>query len=395
MNFLDQTFLLDHIRSILAFYEANAVDPAGGFFQNFLDDGTVFDPGRRHLVSSTRMVFNYCKAFELFGRPDDLKRAQHGLAFIASVHWDAQRRAYNWTLRNASTPDDQTNHCYGLAFVVLACAAAHEAGIDGAAHALWRAVDILESRLWRDEQGLYADEASADWSRVGSYRGQNANMHACEAMLAAYEALGESRYINRACQLAHKVAVELADRSDGLIWEHFTEDLTVDWDYNRDDPKNLYRPWGFQPGHQTEWAKLLVILHGHRPESWMIERAQALFDRALEVAWDHDHGGIFYGFAPDGSICDRDKYFWVHAETIAASARLLSATGKGVYREWYDRLWRYAWDHFVDHTHGGWYRLLDARNERQSNEKSSAGAKCDYHTIGACWDVLRAISSID
>jgi len=52
-------------------------------------------------------------------------------------------------------------------------------------------------------------------------------------------------------------------------------------------------------------------------------------------------------------------------------------------------IWRYAWDHMIDHQHGAWYRVLSADNQKTSDEKSTAGGKCDYHTIGACWDVLR------
>ena len=162
-------------------------------------------------------------------------------------------------------------------------------------------------------------------------------MHSCEALIAAFEATGDARYFDRAYQLARLITVELADKSNGLIWEHFTSDLDIDWDYNRDDPKNLYRPWGFQPGHQTEWSKLLLTLHGHRPEEWMVTRAAELFDRALEVCWDQVHGGILYGFAPDGTICDADKFFWVQAESFAASARLCQVTGDQRYVEWYDR----------------------------------------------------------
>ncbi len=32
--------------------------------------------------------------------------------------------------------------------------------------------------------------------------------------------------------------------------------------------------------------------------------------------------GLFYGFAPNGDICDNDKYFWVQAESFAAAALL-------------------------------------------------------------------------
>ena len=390
MSFLERDFLRDHVRSILDFYTPRVVDPSGGYFQNFRDDGTPFDLGRRHLVSSCRIVFNYCKAFELFGDDSYLRIAQHGLRYLRDRHWDEARAGYNWTLSEGHAADDRTNQCYGLAFVILCAAAAHEVGLDGALDDLERAFQIMESRLWDASHGLYADEASPDWSVIDAYRGQNANMHSCEALILAYEATGQAHYLDRACSLAKTFTVDLARKSDGLVWEHYTEDLEIDWEYNRDDPKNLYRPWGFQPGHQTEWSKLLLTLYDHRPQEWMIVRARELFDRALEICWDQENGGIFYGFAPDGTICDSDKYFWVQAESFAASARLLSKTGDRRYAKWYAAIWEYAWDHMIDHRYGGWYRVLTATNQKYSDEKSTAGGKCDYHPIGACWDVRRS-----
>ena len=91
------------------------------------------------------------------------------------------------------------------------------------------------------------------------YRGQNVNMHACEAMLAAFDATSEMRYLERAATLAHNITVRQAALADGLIWEHYRADWSVDWDYNRNDKTNIFRPWGYQPGHLTEWAKLLLI----------------------------------------------------------------------------------------------------------------------------------------
>lgn len=64
-------------------------------------------------------------------------------------------------------------------------------------------------------------------------------------------------------------------------------------------------------------------------------------------------------------------------------------TGESAYWTHYDRLWAYAWTHFVDHEHGAWWRILRADNSKISDEKSPAG-KVDYHTMGACYDVLEA-----
>ena len=63
---------------------------------------------------------------------------------------------------------------------------------------------------------------------------------------------------------------------------------------------------------------------------------------------------------------------------------------EGGYWDWYDRIWAYAWQHFVDHEHGAWYRILGPDNRKLSDEKSPAG-KTDYHTMGACQDVLAAL----
>ena len=94
-----------------------------------------------------------------------------------------------------------------------------------------------------------------------------------------------------------------------------------------------------------------------------------------------------YGFAPDGSICDSDKYFWVQAESLAAAALLADRTGEEKYWNWYDRIWAYSWRCFVDHEHGAWYRILGRDNRKITDEKSPAG-KTDYHTMGACYEVL-------
>ncbi|MGL4854496.1 MAG: AGE family epimerase/isomerase, partial [Lentisphaeria bacterium] len=126
-NFYSKEFLNTHIQSLIDFYTPNILNKKGGFNHNFYDDGTVFDADVRHLVSSCRMVYNYCKAHELTGKEEYLKIAETGLKFIEDVHYDATRNAYNWTLEG-NTPVDQTNHCYGLAFVVLAHSIALEAG---------------------------------------------------------------------------------------------------------------------------------------------------------------------------------------------------------------------------------------------------------------------------
>jgi mannose/cellobiose epimerase-like protein (N-acyl-D-glucosamine 2-epimerase family) len=399
-DFASEDFLRAHIARTMAFYHPRSIDPRGGFYHYFRDDGTVYDAAQRHLVSSTRFVFNYAMAATEFAAEplalEYLAAARHGLAYLRERHRDAVRGGYAWTLREGS-PEDRTNHAYGVAFVLLAYAVALRAGLKEARPWLTETWTLLESRYWDEAHGLYRDDADPDWNFSG-YRGQNSNMHLCEALLAAYAAAGEARYLERALTLADHVTRRQAALAGGLVWEHYDPHWKVDWDYHRDDPRHLFRPWGFQVGHQTEWAKLLLTLDAQLRSrgtavDWLLPKARELFDRALAAAWDEEHGGVYYGISPEGAVCDDDKYFWVQAESIAAAARLAHASGDARYWRWYERLWVYAWAFFIDHEHGAWYRILDRTNRKYSDAKSPAG-KTDYHTMGACYDVLHVLRAM-
>lgn len=407
-DFRSPDFLHAHIAHTMAFYHPRCIDPDGGFFHYFRDDGSVYDADHRHLVSSTRFVFNYAMAAREFGgdaslRDQYLAATRHGLLCLREMHRNPATGGYAWTLRDGKV-EDETYHCYGVAFVLLAYSTALKAGIEEARGWMDETWQLLERRYWDAAPGLYRDEADASWN-FSDYRGQNANMHMCEAMLAAYEASGETRYLDRALTLADHMTRRQAAQAGGLVWEHYDNHWNVDWTYHLDDPKHLFRPWGFQPGHQTEWAKLLLILDRHVQADWLVPTARHLFDAALAHSWDRERGGMYYGFAFDGLksaaqgsakvegaayVCDDDKYFWVQAESLAAAALLANRTGEAKYWDWYDRLWAYSWTHLVDHRHGAWYRILDADNRKYSDEKSPAG-KTDYHTMGACYEVLNVV----
>ena len=374
----------------MSFYHPRCIDKeVGGFFQNFRDDGSVYDSKTRHLVSSTRFIFNYAMAAKEFNNREYLDVAQHGIDYLRQFHLNSKTGGYAWVL-NGKEIQDSTNYCYGLAFVLLAYSTAYKAGLSEAKNYIDETFNLMEKYFWSADDGLYYDEISADWSRVSEYRGQNANMHSCEALIMAFEATQEEKYLQRALLIARNICQRQAKLADGLIWEHYNSDWQIDWLFNKDTPDDLFRPWGFQIGHLTEWAKLLIILERYADEDWLLIRAQELFDVAVNKGWNSNSGGLVYGIDPDGNVCDGDKYFWVQAESIAAAALLAKRTGNMSYWGWYNRIWEYSWNHMVDHEYGAWFRILDSDNNKYDNLKSPVG-KTDYHTMGACYEVLNSL----
>ena len=388
--FNDRRFLIDHIDSVMKFYHPHCIDNnTGGFFQYFRDDGSIYDFDTKHLVSSTRFIFNYSMAAIQFDSKDYLDAALHGVDYLRDSHLNKNTGGYAWTMKGSEV-DESTNYCYGLAFVLLAYSSAYKAGILKAKDYIEETYQLMEKHFWSKEYELYSDEISADWKVVSSYRGQNANMHSCEALIMAFEATGSQKYLDRALLIGKNICIRQAGLAEGLIWEHYDSNWEINWVYNKNRPDDLFRPWGFQVGHLTEWAKLLLILERHVKEDWLLPRAQELFDDAVEMGWDEKSEGLFYGFAPNGDICDKDKYFWVQAESLATAAVLANRTGDDYYWEWYDRIWSYSWKHMIDHKYGAWFRILDSNNNKYDDLKSPAG-KTDYHTMGACYEILKII----
>ena len=385
-DFSSREFLESHVAAILGFYDRCAFDPDGGFFHCLRDDGSVYDRSHRHLVSSTRFVVNYAIAARRYpDQPRFADLARHAFAFLQRAHRQPDGH-YAWELVDGSPTGDRA-YAYGHAFVILACARAIQAGLAEARAVLDAVWAFLEERFWEEQAQAYRDDLSTETWQPSSYRGQNANMHMCEALIASYEATGEAHFLDRAETLADKFCRELPALTHGLVWEHYDEAWRPDFEYNIDRPNDLFRPWGFLPGHQAEWGRLILTLEGLRPRPWHLPTAEAFYREGFKRGWDTEFGGVVYGFAPDGTFCAPEKYYWVMSEGFATAWRLFARTGTSGYRDDYNALWDFSWRYLVDHEYGAWFRVVTRDGARIDDLKSPPG-KTDYHTLGACWDVL-------
>lgn len=383
MSHDDPNILRDRLFDVLSFYYPTCRDGSVGGHVAQLDEetGAVYDPDSRHLVATCRFVSNFALGATLEGPDWCAAAARHGLEFLESAHRQDDD-GYAWLLDGREVADDRRSP-YGHAFVLLAHARAADAGIAGADPQ--RVATLLDDRFG-DENGLVGPVQGPGWEPRESYRGQNPNMHACEAFLAAYEATGMEAFLDRSTTIARRMAVELAD-DEGRLWEHYTADWEPNYDYNLEDPEDQFRPWGFQPGHHAEWAKLLAGLARHRSDDWLLDCAGELFEEAL-VGWDEDVGGFYYTLDAGGEPVIDDKYGWPVAEAIGAAAALVEHTGEVSYRDWYRRLWEYARTNLVA-SGGNWYTKLTAENERVSTDEGPV-VEPGYHPVGACYEGYRA-----
>jgi mannose/cellobiose epimerase-like protein (N-acyl-D-glucosamine 2-epimerase family) len=269
-----------------------------------------------------------------------------------------------------TSPQPTEKVAYAHAFVVLAGASLTAAGHPGGRDLLDEALEVFDAHFWDESAGMAREQFDRAWTRCEDYRGVNANMHTVEAMLAAGEVLGDSRFTDRALRIIRRVVGGFATANSWRLPEHFDADWNVRWDYNRDRPADQFRPYGVTIGHVLEWSRLALNTRhtlGDRagePEwDFLVTDAAAMFEAGVSRGWGVDGAdGLVYttDFADRPIV--RERLHWVVCEGIAAAWALFEDTDRAEFHDWYDRLWAYAERHLLDDEHGGWIHELAPDN---------------------------------
>jgi sulfoquinovose isomerase len=363
--------------ALFAFYEPRSLDPAGGFF--VLDDsGRPSAEPARALHLTARMA--HCAAIgALLGRPGAEDLLDHAMRALWTRHRDSVHGGYFLSF-DADGPRERDKLAYGHAFVLLAGASAKVAGHPDADRLIADVSGILDARFWEPGPGAYAEEFREDWTPFSLYRGQNANMHMTEALMAAFEATGEPDYLRKAESVADLILRRHAAGASWRVPEHLKSDWTIDDEYVGDD---MFRPYGYTPGHALEWTRLALQLWalGGKRLGWLKGAAIALFDLATAQGWDAERGGFYYTLSYDGAPRVRDRLWWPVCEGIGA-AHFLNLNGETKAEGAYRQFWNFAARHFIDADHGGWRHQLD--DELRPIPGYFHGKPDIYHALQAC-----------
>ncbi|MGI5950926.1 MAG: AGE family epimerase/isomerase [Brooklawnia sp.] len=348
---------------LLAFGRA-AQAPDGAF--GWLDRQGRPTPGMPwRLYVCCRMTYVYSLA-AMAGR-GGRELAEHGIRGLTGIFQDAEEGGW-FAEVGESGPVNDTKAAYPHSFVVLAAAAATTAGIQQARQLLDEALAVQEEHFWDETTGLVVEQWDRGWRQLDPYRGLNSNMHTVEAYLAAFDATGERKWLDRAARITNRVLAWAAEHQ-GRIPEHFDTDWRPLLEHNaehRDDP---VRPYGSTPGHWFEWARLALHLRAGQHDldgadgGHLLRAARNLFSDGVREAWNVDgEPGLIFTVDFAGEPVVRKRMHWVHCEAIAAAEVLAKATGEVAYTRWADRWWRHANQFFVDTAGGSWNHELDELN---------------------------------
>ncbi|MGI8881341.1 MAG: AGE family epimerase/isomerase [Jatrophihabitans sp.] len=363
-------------------FASAAAVPGHGF--GWLDDRGDVDPARGFPLWITGRMTHVFVLAQRAGRDGAEALVAQGIAALRGEFTDTANGGWYSTLDAAGLPISARKGAYDHAFVLLAASSAVRVGAPGAAELLTDIGEVISMRFWSEAEGRCQESFANDWSDPEAYRGANANMHSVEAFLAAADASGDGIWRDRALRIATALIDGAARAHSWRIPEHFDTDWTVLPEYNADNRRDQFRPYGITPGHGLEWSRLLVELAASLtdPPQWLVPAAQSLFAEALR-GWAADGTeGFSYTLDWDNNPVVRERMHWVAAEATLAADALARVTGAASYSEQAASWWPHIDEHFRDTEFGSWHHELTP--DLQPSDTVWSGKPDAYHAVQAC-----------
>jgi mannose/cellobiose epimerase-like protein (N-acyl-D-glucosamine 2-epimerase family) len=283
----------------------------GGFFEELDLEGRPTAVAFKRTRAMCRQVYVFSHA-ALLGWGPGGELASNGYAYLTEHAWLGPDKGWARRLTADGAVLDPTPDLYDLAFVLFALAWRFKAS--GDPDALRRAhqtLDFIEHRLRPAAGEGFLHEWPAEGPRL-----QNPHMHLVEASLAAFEASGDRRFLDRAAEVV------------GLFRRRFFDGRTLA-EYFTDDWRRLPGPHGriVEPGHQFEWAWILASYQ-------RLSGANLGAEAAALVEFSERHGVdpvtevTFNQVRDDGAAIDRGSRTWPNTERIKGHLALFELTGR-------------------------------------------------------------------
>jgi mannose/cellobiose epimerase-like protein (N-acyl-D-glucosamine 2-epimerase family) len=321
------------------------------------------------------------------GLQDSSRLIKHGVDALNNLFFDTTNSGFVNAIDGAGNSIGHSKLGYDHMFVLLAAQTAITAGIDEAQKLLSRAEYAIDKFFWDSEFEMMNDEWDLEFSSVSDYRGINVNMHAVEALTAAYDVTKERKYLDRALAICKRTVNAFARDNGWLLPEHFSSSWKADLEFNHDNPADQFRPYGVTIGHLFEWSRLVLQVGLNVKDKagyeWIEEGAKGLYDQAKKYGWKADESpGFIYTMDWQMRPVVHSRMQWVAAEAVMAAYVLWRITGDENYLHDYDLWWSFIDHHVIDREFGSWHHELNS--QLQVIETTWPGKPDIYHSLNAC-----------
>jgi len=289
----------------LPLWQANGVDRTHGGFVEWIDpDGRPLT-GPKRCYPQARQIYVFVQAGLMGWDGPWLETVEQGLSFFLRAFFRADGLVRLRVSADGSA-EDETPRLYDQAFALLALATAlrvlpHRSDLEARAR-------VLRDKLFADRRV----PAGGFIEVVGHPYYANPNMHLLEAALAWVEVSDDPAWGAMADEIAGLALAKYIDRDRGFLREYFDSAWTP-------TPGNDGRL--IEPGHQLEWAWLLMGWSRLRERHEAIAPAERLY-AAGKMGVDETRGVAINALWDDFTVRDANARLWPQTEWMKAAVAM-------------------------------------------------------------------------
>ncbi len=343
---IHRSTLLD---DVIPFWTKYGPDREHGGFFTFLDrDGSLFCKDKPVWLQG-RIAWVYARLYnEVEKRPEWLELSKLALDFVLKHCFDADGRMF-FVVTQDGQPLRKRRYLFSETFATIALA--EYARATGESWAVDRANEVYDLLLrYYRTPGLCEPKEN---QQTRPSKG-----HAMPMIL-----LSTTQMLQQVCD--RPVYKATIDDSLDQVLNHFVKpEFKALLECVGPNGEFLDTPEGrcVNPGHAIETSWFIMTEGKARGDKALIERGLQILDWSLEIGWDKEFGGITYFTDVKGAPCVQYewdmKLWWPHTEALYATLMALDLTGDEKWGAWYEKIHKYAFEHFGDPKFGEWYGYL-------------------------------------
>lgn len=381
------------IENILPYWASKMCNPAGGFYGRISGNEETDLSAPVGNIMTARLLWTFSSAYRLFKDSAEaegyLAMATRAKDLIISRFYDPEYGGTYWSLNPDGTPLDTKKQIYAIAFTIYGLAELNRA--TGDAKALEYAIKLfnsIEDHSFDTEKDGYFEAFTRTWDTIEDMRlsdkdaneskTMNTHLHLLEAYTCLYRVWKNSRLEERLRGLIGIFEKHILG-PDGHLRLFFDDDWNSGYD---------------------------IVSYGHDIEaSWLIhEAALVLGDEAvigrIEKLVPAIAAAAGEGFSPEGGMIyeknaeetDRDRHWWVQAETVVGYLNLWDHFGTQEGLENALTCWDFIKGNLIDRENGEWFWSLREDGTVNRDDDKAGFWKCPYHNGRMCMEIIERVN---
>ncbi len=321
-----------------------------------------------------------------------LKTASAAKNLIIEKFLDKEYGGTFWSINPDGTPLDTKKQIYAIAFAIYGLAEYNRATGDG--QALEYAIQLfhaIEDHSYDTSKDGYLEAFTRSWDIIEDMRlsdkdaneskTMNTHLHILEAYTCLYRVWNSPLLKKQLKGLIEIFENRIIGHDGHLI-------LFFDEDWNRKSDIISY-------GHDIEASWLLheaALVLGDKDILERIERIVPKIASAAEDGFHPEDGMIYEQIRHDNKEeTDRDRHWWVQAETVVGFFNLWNhfASTQGLEKAL--MCWDFIKSHIIDHENGEWFWSLKADGTINRIDDKAGFWKCPYHNGRMCMEIIERL----